>query len=120
MQVFPGNYGDYLWRKQGGAEKNSNSRRRRGRCSPAEPIPMRRERPAAKRINPIKLQQMQEQAKQLEGQIAELEGEMQTAEILSFGFRRRRRGLAAFESARIAALGTCPGNGRMGRTNPAD
>ena len=82
VHVFPGNYGDYLWRKQGGAERTPTLDDVLAGVPLAEPIPLAaRNAPAAKRINPIKLQRMQEQAKQLEGRIAELEGEMQTAEI---------------------------------------
>ncbi len=82
VHVFPGNYADYLWRKQGGAERTPTLDDVLAGVPLAEPIPLAaRGAPAAKRINPIKLQRMQEQAKQLEGRIAELEGEMQTAEI---------------------------------------
>jgi len=82
VHVFPGNYADYLWRKQGGAERTPTLDDVLASVAPAETIPLAaRSAPAAKRINPIKLQRMQEQAKQLEGRIAELEGEMQTAEI---------------------------------------
>jgi ATP-binding cassette subfamily F protein 3 len=82
VHVFPGNYADYLWRKQGGAERTPTLDDVLAGVPPAEPIPLAaRGAPAAKRINPIKLQRMQEQAKLLEGRIAELEGEMQTAEI---------------------------------------
>ena len=36
---------------------------------------------AAKRVNPIKLKQMQEHARELEGRIAEIEAEIQQAEL---------------------------------------
>jgi hypothetical protein len=52
----------------------------------------------AKRINPIKLQQMREQAKQFESRIAELEAEIQHAELRLAGF------LAGDEAARVALL----------------
>ena len=81
VRVFPGNYADYLWRKEGGPRKNAD------RLDdvligvpPAIPIPMpvRPDAPA-KRINPIKLKQMQDQAQKLEERIAELEASIQQA-----------------------------------------
>jgi len=82
VHVFPGNYPDYLWRKQGGAERTPTLDDVPAGVPPAEPIAMEaRATTPAKRINPIKLQRMQEQAQQLEARIAELEGEIQAAEL---------------------------------------
>jgi ATP-binding cassette subfamily F protein 3 len=82
VHVFPGNYADYLWRKQGGAERTPTLDDVLGGVPPADPIPLpSRGASAAKRINPIKLQRMQEQAKQLETRIADLEAEVQAAEL---------------------------------------
>lgn len=78
IHVFPGNYVDYLWRKQGGYQQTPTLNDILIGVPPAEPIPMPTP-PAvpSKRINPIKLKQLQEQAKQLEDRIAELEAEIQ-------------------------------------------
>jgi ATP-binding cassette subfamily F protein 3 len=76
VRVFPGNFADYLWRKSGGAENAPTLKDVLTRVPPAAPIAM-----PAKRINPIRLKQMQNQAKQLEDRIAELEAEMQAAEL---------------------------------------
>jgi ATP-binding cassette, subfamily F, member 3 len=82
VHVFPGNYADYLWRKQGGAERTPTLDDVFAGVPPAEPIPLAaRGANQTKRINPIKLQRMQEQAKQLEARIAELEGQVQAAEL---------------------------------------
>jgi ATP-binding cassette, subfamily F, member 3 len=82
VHVFPGNYADYLWRKQGGAERTPTLDDVLVGTPPAEPISLEsRGASTAKRINPIKLQRMQEQAKQLEGRIANLEAEVQAAEL---------------------------------------
>jgi ATP-binding cassette, subfamily F, member 3 len=82
VHVFPGNYADYLWRKQGGAERTPTLDDVLVGVPPADPIPLpSRAGSAAKRINPIKLQRMQEQAKQLEARIADLEAEVQAAEL---------------------------------------
>ncbi|HEY3455063.1 MAG TPA: ABC-F family ATP-binding cassette domain-containing protein [Bryobacteraceae bacterium] len=82
VHVFPGNYPDYLWRKQGGAERTPTLDDVPAGVPPAEPIPMEAHAATpAKRINPIKLQRMQEQAQQLETRIAELESEVQASEL---------------------------------------
>ena len=81
VHVFPGNYPDYLWRKQGGAEQAPTIRDVLVGVPPAEPIPLPAPAPAAKRVNPIKLKQMEEQAQQLEARIAQLEGEIQQSEL---------------------------------------
>ena len=82
VHVFPGNYADYLWRKQGGAERTPTLDDVLVGVPAAQPIALAsRGTTAAKRMNPIKLQRMQEQAKQLEGRIANLEAEVQAAEL---------------------------------------
>jgi len=81
VRVFPGNFADYLWRKQGGPEKEPTLKDAWTGVPASEPIPMSNRAAGSKRINPIKLQQMQNQARQLEGQIAELEAQIQQAEL---------------------------------------
>jgi len=74
VEVFPGNYEDYLWRKQRQAAGE-------GEAEPAEWTPTLSDVPgyaeqksqAKKRINPIKLKQMQDRHEQVETRIAELE-----------------------------------------------
>jgi ATP-binding cassette subfamily F protein 3 len=93
VEVFPGNYEDYLWRKEGKAE--------------AAPDPALRTHPAAasaiqvsqpgseanqpgvaqadpggkqKRLNPIKLKQMKDRCQELEEEIARLEAAIASAE----------------------------------------
>jgi ATP-binding cassette subfamily F protein 3 len=48
---------------------------------PAEPISMPGASASAKRINPMRLKQMQDQAQALETRIAQLEAEIQAAEL---------------------------------------
>src|SRR5262249_42939173 len=89
VEIYPGNYEDYLWRKQGGAEKQAESLKelqktvvvpaasngnRNGARS--EPEPVVDAGPPKKRINPIKRKQMEDRSKELEGKIAELEDEI--------------------------------------------
>ena len=71
VRIFPGNYEDYLWRKQG---HQLDLTLRNGAVS-HPPTPTSRVA-AAKRLNPIKLKQMQERCQELERQIADRETEI--------------------------------------------
>ena len=103
VRVFPGNYPDYLWRKSGGADQEPTIRDVLIGVPPAEPIPMPAPSKSAgvKRVNPMKMQQMQEQARHLEAQIAALESEIQQSELSLSDFAgpeeamRRANGLEA-------------------------
>src|SRR3982750_2172225 len=64
VRVFPGNYTDYLWRKSGGGQQEPTLDDVLIGVTPAVPIPMPSPTPA-KRLNPIRLKQMEEQARQL-------------------------------------------------------
>jgi ATP-binding cassette subfamily F protein 3 len=84
VHVFPGNYADYLWRKDGGPAKTPTIKDVLIGVPPAEPIPISSpdsKGGAAKRVNPIRLKQMKAQAQDLEGKIAALESEIQQAEL---------------------------------------
>jgi ATP-binding cassette, subfamily F, member 3 len=83
VEVFPGNYEDYLWRKSGkpgqfpvpeqnaAASRNGDS----GGSNAAATIPVQslRAEPPQKRVNPIKLKQMKDRCQNLEKEIARLE-----------------------------------------------
>jgi len=98
VRVFPGNYADYLWRKQGGAEQAPALKDILVGVPPAEAISMP-DRPAAtKRVNPIKLKQMQEHAQELEDRIAELESQIQQSELALSEYA------GPAEAARLASL----------------
>jgi ATP-binding cassette subfamily F protein 3 len=88
VEVYPGNYEDFLWRKQGGAAKleeevsASVSRPEASNGHPGATAPRAAaEQPSAssngnkpsKRLNPIKRKQMQERAQELEEEISALE-----------------------------------------------
>ena len=81
VHVYPGNFADYLWRKSGGPEQTPTIKDVLIGVPPAEPIAMPSKPAAIKRINPIKLKQMEEQAKQLESRITDLEAQIQKAEV---------------------------------------
>ncbi len=98
VHVFPGNYADYLWRKQGGPEQEPTLKDVLVGVPPAQPVAMPAPGASAKRVNPIKLKQMQQQAKQLEDRIAELEAGIQQSELALSDF------VGAEEAVRLSNL----------------
>jgi ATP-binding cassette subfamily F protein 3 len=75
IRVFPGNYEDYLWRKQGGAAPATlaaSEPELANDISPPESKP--------KRVNPIRLQQMKERSEELEEEIERFEAEIADCE----------------------------------------
>jgi ATP-binding cassette subfamily F protein 3 len=83
VEVYPGNYEDYLWRKQGGAaalEQSVAASAKPGTPKPALPANGRRNEAVQertdenqKRLNPIKRKQIEERVRELEGEISRLE-----------------------------------------------
>src|ERR1017187_3782341 len=79
IHVYPGNYEDYLWRKQGGGSAPAQAS-----DSPAAPAAPAADTPAAgepaktaaTRLNPIKLRQMKERSHAIEDEITRLEVEI--------------------------------------------
>jgi ATP-binding cassette subfamily F protein 3 len=100
IRVFPGSYADYQWRKAGGHEQVPTLKDVLIGVPPAEPIAM--PDPAAghpaRRINPMKLKQMQDQAQQLEARIAALEADVQQSELALSDF------VGADEAVRLSNL----------------
>jgi ATP-binding cassette subfamily F protein 3 len=88
IEVFPGNYEDYLWRKEGKAGAAPDGTLAEQSVStttiPDEPLnqngvpPQAEARP--KRLNPIKLRQMKDRLQELEEEIARLEGAIAATE----------------------------------------
>jgi ATP-binding cassette, subfamily F, member 3 len=88
VEVYPGNYEDFLWRKQGGAaklqeqisttvQKSEPSNGHVGAGAPTRPAaeqaaPSNGDK-RTKRLNPIKRKQMQDRAQELEEEISSLE-----------------------------------------------
>ncbi|MEP6961413.1 MAG: ABC-F family ATP-binding cassette domain-containing protein, partial [Acidobacteriota bacterium] len=70
VDVYPGNYEDYLWRKSGGAPSQQLTQ------DTAAPAPSRDREGATKRVNPMKLQKLREQLAKSESAIAALESEI--------------------------------------------
>src|SRR5438477_347736 len=110
VEVYPGNYEDFLWRRQGGAEKlqeevsastqrrePSNGHVRAGALTrPAVPQdPSSNGDKSAKRLNPIKRKQMQHRAQELEEEIDSLESAIAQCESSLQNF------VSAEETARV-------------------
>ena len=93
VNVFPGNYEDYLWRKQGapadltlpGAVFHSDH----DGAGNTEPEVVSEPQSAKQRVNPLKLQKLQDRCQELESRIGELESEIENTE----------KSLAEFHSA---------------------
>jgi ATP-binding cassette subfamily F protein 3 len=84
VHIYPGNYEDYLWRKQGGPEKVAASLTESSVVSPA-PVaaPILVEEPpktSVKRLNPIKLRQLEDRLRFTEDEIPRIETLIAAAE----------------------------------------
>src|SRR5947209_6356777 len=98
VRIYPGNYEDYLWRKEAeaagldhplqGLSSNGNG----GAQEPVEPAAPK------KRLNPMKLKQLQDRAGELESRISELEAEIAGHELALAEYR------GADDAVRTAAL----------------
>jgi ATP-binding cassette subfamily F protein 3 len=92
VEVYPGNYEDFMWRKQGGAEalQATVAQALRSVTKPAASQPANGNgstpEPKGKRMNPIKRKQMEERVQDLETEIAELESSIAACEtsLLTF------------------------------------
>jgi ATP-binding cassette subfamily F protein 3 len=81
VNVFPGNYEDYLWRKQGNnLPPAAAALAEASPPSGAAPLGGVPSRGAERRLNPIKLRQMQERQEEIEGEVCQLETEIATYE----------------------------------------
>ncbi|HEX4487521.1 MAG TPA: ABC-F family ATP-binding cassette domain-containing protein [Terriglobales bacterium] len=80
VEIFPGNYEDYIWRKQGGVETLQKT----VEAEVIAPVPMpsngHQITTDAKRLNPIKLKQMKGRVKELESEINRLESSIANCE----------------------------------------
>jgi ATP-binding cassette, subfamily F, member 3 len=75
VEIYPGNYEDYLWRKQGGAARMQETL-----VAASTIVPPANGKPAepstdnkSKRLNPIKRKQLEDRVKELEKSINRLE-----------------------------------------------
>ncbi|XWK69106.1 hypothetical protein RBB80_06335 [Tunturiibacter gelidiferens] len=88
LHIYPGNYEDYLWRKQGGPEKVTEQITNSLAAAPTPPpvieIPAPTTEPTPnaniKRLNPIKLKQLEDRLHHAEEEIPRLESLIAAAE----------------------------------------
>jgi len=80
VRVFPGNYEDYLWRKQGAAGSLDGSTPRPFEPTLADVPGLQEKKPQQRRINPMKLRQMEDRCGDLEREVARIEKEIASGE----------------------------------------
>src|SRR5579883_2526674 len=85
VHVYPGNYEDYLWRKQGSAPQEPAEENAPPVEAPSTNGTPRR--PAEKRLNPIKLRQMKERRGAIEDEVTRLETEIADYEAALANFK---------------------------------
>lgn len=76
VEVYPGNYEDYRWRKEGGAARLQESTQLAVAPTPAngnKPVSADPVEPKTKRLNPIKRKQMEDRVRELEQEISRTE-----------------------------------------------
>ncbi len=82
IEVYPGNYEEYLWKKSGQDEVLEAKMTEQLSTSTAAPSPPAAE--AKKRVNPMKLKHLQDRCKQLEREIASAETDIATLEAAPY------------------------------------
>jgi ATP-binding cassette subfamily F protein 3 len=90
VEVYPGNYEDYLWRKQGGAaalQQSVAASAKAGQLKPSLPtngkqaaVAPERTDDNQRRLNPIKRKQIEDRVKELEIEITRLETDVEACE----------------------------------------
>ncbi len=100
VDVFPGNYEDYLWRKSGGAQAAEAAK------PEPEPEPVKPPEPPKKRVNPIKLEKIKSDLQKVEAEVATLESEIARHESALADFKSTEETLRLTElvAARRAEL----------------
>jgi ATP-binding cassette subfamily F protein 3 len=115
IHSFPGNYEDYVWRKQGGPEALA-ARTRESQAAAAPQVVTLTVEDAApakvsadKRLNPIKLRQLKDRHRAIEGEVASLEAgiagyEAELGSFVSVEETRRVNDLLEGKRRRLDAL----------------
>ena len=104
VHVYPGNYEDYLWRKEGGAETLQAATM--AAAAPAPVVPVAAVVPEAaangngkgRKVNPIKLKQMQERLAAVEEEMPQLDTAIAETEAALGNF------VSADETARLSTV----------------
>jgi len=104
VHVFPGNYEDYMWRKEGGAaqpqaETPAPAEEKPAKAANTAPPANSNPKPAVdRRLNPIKLRQMKQRRHAIEDEVTRLEVEIADYERALANFR------SAEETQRVSDL----------------
>ena len=85
VEIYPGNYEDYLWRKQGGAAQLQTQIAKTAGLPPPptngdQPVAAESAEPKARRLNPIKRKQMEDRLHQVEEEITRAEAAIALSE----------------------------------------
>jgi ATP-binding cassette subfamily F protein 3 len=109
VRIFPGNYEDYLWRKAGGGAIPLETEIQAIPEPEESPLQQALEAARVKRINPIKLRQLQDRQSVIEEEVARLETEVaghETAlgQFVSLEETHRHTDLLTKRRAEIEAL----------------
>src|SRR5256885_3186319 len=86
VEIYPGNYEDYVWRKQGGAAELEAQTAKTAGLPPAptngdRSAQVASSEPKAKRMNPMKRKQMEDRRHEIEREIAQTEAVISNCEI---------------------------------------
>ena len=99
VHVFPGNYEDYLWRKEGGGSAPAPEEPDAPpEAAPRPASPPQPKSDGARRLNPIKLRQMKQRRRAIEDEVTRLEVEIADYERALANFR------SAEETVRLTEL----------------
>ncbi len=98
VHVYPGNYEDYLWRKQGGGAPQAAAAASETESRAAAPAADEQAAKQEKRLNPIKLRQMKERQDSIEEEVARLETEIADYEAALASF------VSVEETSRVSGL----------------
>jgi ATP-binding cassette subfamily F protein 3 len=86
VHIYPGNYEDYLWRKEGGPEALQHAQAAEVVPEP-EPVVAAVNADSKKRTNPMKLKKLQDRMRDVEQQVATLESEIAQHEAAMADFK---------------------------------
>ena len=117
VEVFPGNYEDYVWRKQRAADGEDDPEAA-GKSAPTlSDVPgyVSPQDEPRKRMNPIKQKQLQDRCQQLEGADRGTRGGNRRLRAATSVVRQRRRHAAPGRSACPASGRSCQTDERVGR-----
>jgi ATP-binding cassette subfamily F protein 3 len=81
VHVFPGNYEDYLWRKSGGPAAMASALPAEDAAGANGAAPASASKAPDRRVNPIKVRQLQDRRAALEAEVSQSEREIAELEI---------------------------------------